>query len=72
MHRANDVGSSQFYHYWRGRVLDTQLRLSRTDSHQLRGVYSQLLGHYQRMAQLYDAAAARPNRARHCPHFARP
>lgn len=39
--------------YWNGRVLDAQLSLSQAASPRLRGVYSELVGHYQRMAELY-------------------
>lgn len=58
MHQVNSAGSSEFHNYWSGRVLETEFRLTQIESLQLRGVYRQLIGHYQRMARLYDARAA--------------
>ena len=63
MHRVNGAGSSQFHSYWSGRALENQIRLSQTESHQLRVVYLQLIDHYQRMAKLFDAGAARSTTA---------
>jgi hypothetical protein len=67
MHRVNSAGSSESYSYWSGRALETKFRLSQTEGSQLRGVYSQLIGHYQRMAQLYDVGAAHRSVGRRCP-----
>ncbi len=66
MHRVNSAGSSESYSYWSGRALETEFRLSQTEGSQLRGVYSQLIGHYQRMAQLYDVGAGHRTLAQHC------
>lgn len=60
MHRVRGTDSSQSHKYWNGRAVETQFLLAQAESGQLRGVYSQLVGHYQRMARLYDATAHLP------------
>lgn len=41
--------------YWRGRWLETERALAASSNDNLRAVYTELLGHYQRMADRHES-----------------